>query len=95
MNISRNVKRLLVIIALSLIVILVSKSLLSRAVKNISIAAEKKLQAKAARQPASLAESAAEMSLSLESSSSPVTMCIMGVTDASSPVAAENTSTIH
>jgi hypothetical protein len=93
MNISRNVKRLLVIIALSLIVILVSKSLLSSAVKNLSIAAKKKQQVKVARLPPTLAGSAAEITPGLESSSVPVTTGNMNTSAESSPVAVENTAT--
>jgi len=95
MNISRNVKRILVIIALSLIVILVSKSLLSRAVKNLSIAAEKKQQAKVTRQPPTLAESAAEITPGLESSSVAITTGSVNAPAESPPVAVENTSTGH
>jgi len=95
MNISRNVKRLLLIIALSVIVILVSKSLLTRAVKNLSIAAEKKQQAKIARQPPALAESTAEITPGLESSSVAVTTGSVNTSVESPPVAVENTSTVH
>jgi hypothetical protein len=95
MNISRNAKRLIVIIALSLIVILVSKSLLSRTVKNLTIAAEKKQQAKVAKQAPALAGSAAEITAGLESSGVPATTGIMNTTVESSPVAVENTSTRH
>lgn len=49
MNVSRSVKRLMLIIVLSVIVILLSKSLLGKAVKNLSIAAEKKQHATGSR----------------------------------------------
>ena len=49
MNLSRQAKRLVVIIAVSIIIILLSKFLLSKAAKNLGLAAEKKLQAKAAK----------------------------------------------
>jgi len=67
MDISRSLKRVVLIIALSVIVILVSKSLLSRAVKNLNIEAQKKQQAKIAMQRAALPQSAP----SVETSSSP------------------------
>ena len=46
MDIPPYVKRLIVIIAISLIVIFVSKSLLRKAAKNLSAEAQKKQQAK-------------------------------------------------
>ncbi len=58
MNISRSVKRMAMIIFLAIVVILVSKSLLTKAAKNLSVAAEKKLQEKADKKNAAiLAES--------------------------------------
>jgi len=48
MDMSRSIKRLALILILAIFVILVSKSLLTRAVKNLSNEAEKKLQAKPA-----------------------------------------------
>jgi hypothetical protein len=90
MNISRNLKRLLLIIALSVIVILVSKSLLSKAVKNLTIEAEKKQLAKAGKLPARLPESAAEISSSLDMPT--VAAGSISAISASSPVAAEDSS---
>jgi hypothetical protein len=90
MNISRNVKRLLLIIALSVIVILVSKSLLTKAVNNLSIEAEKKLLAKAGKLPVRLPESAPAISSSLDISRSAVVAGNMSATSESSPVAVED-----
>ena len=49
MDISRSTKRLVIIFILAIVVILVSKSLLSKAAKNLSIEAQKKQQAKIAK----------------------------------------------
>lgn len=58
MEISRSLKRLAIIVVLAIIVILVSKSLLSKAAKNLSIEAEKKQQANMLKPAAIPAESA-------------------------------------
>lgn len=86
MNFSRSVKRLVIIIALSVVVILVSKSLLSKALKNLNIASQKKQQAQTSKLPATLPESAP----ALEVSSSPVASGSIETLVESSPVAAEN-----
>lgn len=58
MDMPRSVKRLIVIVVLAIGVILLSKSLLSKAVKNLSVAAEKKQQAQSAQSAKRLPESA-------------------------------------
>lgn len=58
MEISRSLKRLAIIVVLAIIVILVSKSLLSKAAKNLSLEAEKKQQANMLKPAAIPAESA-------------------------------------
>jgi hypothetical protein len=63
MDMSRSVKRLIVIVVLAIGVILLSKSLLSKAVKNLSVAAEKKQQAKSDQSAKRLPESAAAIVL--------------------------------
>lgn len=59
MDMSRSIKRLIVIVVLAIGVILLSKSLLRNAVKNLSVAAEKKQQAKSAQSAKRLPGSAA------------------------------------
>ena len=58
MEFSRSLKRLVMIVVLAIIVILVSKSLLSKAAKNLSLEAEKKQQANMLKPAAIPAESA-------------------------------------
>jgi hypothetical protein len=64
MDMSRSIKRLALIVLFAIIVILVSKSLLSKAAKNLSIEVEKKQQAKARKTPAILPESAPQGEIS-------------------------------
>lgn len=83
MDFSRYLKRLAIILVLAIIVIFVSKSLLSKAAKNLSLEAEKKQQMKANKPEAVPAESALdavipiasapETSLETAPQSSPVT----------------------
>lgn len=61
MNFSPNVKRLLVIIALSVIVIFISKSLLTKAAKNLSVEAERKRLAKSIKETPTLPIAATEI----------------------------------
>lgn len=49
MDVSRSVKRVALILVLAIIVIFVSKALLSKAAKNLRLEAEKKQQAKASK----------------------------------------------
>lgn len=58
MDMSRSIKRLAVIVLLAIVVILVSKSLLTRTVKNLNAEAEKQQQIKASQTPAAVPESA-------------------------------------
>jgi len=58
MDISRSVKRLALFVVLAIAVILLSKALLGKAVKNLGIEAEKKQQAQAIKNSASLPVSA-------------------------------------
>jgi hypothetical protein len=92
MNISRNVKRLLVIIALSMVIIVVSKSLLSRAVKNLSVEAERKQLEKIGKLQTISPESAPAASSLLELSSSSVADGSINVLVESSPASVENAS---
>ena len=74
MNISRSAKRLLMIVVLAIVVILVSKSLLSKAAKTLSVEAGKKQQTKAVKSTIPLPESAPIISDSfvMPAESSPV-----------------------
>lgn len=92
MNISRNVKRLLVIIALSMVIILVSKSLLTRAVKNLSVEAEKKQLENVSKLQTTLPQSAPSASSMLEQSSSSVAGGSMIILIESSPAFTEDAS---
>jgi sensor domain CHASE-containing protein len=58
MNFLQNNKRLVLIIVISLIVIFVSKALLSKAAKNLSLEAQKKQQLKSHQQLTTLPASA-------------------------------------
>lgn len=88
MDLSRSVKRLVVIIALAIVVILVSKSLLSKAARNLSIEAEKKQQAKAAKLPAAIPDSAPAIDLA----SSPAPSDTIATDYQSAPVTTENST---
>jgi hypothetical protein len=65
MDLSRSIKRLAIILVVAIIVILVSKSLLSKTVKNLAIEAEKKQQANIAKLRATLPASAPTQELSI------------------------------
>ena len=67
MDVTRRVKRLAMIVLLAITVILVSKSLLSKAVKNLNTQAEKKQQANDAKLRATLPASAPILELSVTS----------------------------
>jgi len=72
----QRVKRLIIIIAVSLIAILLAKSLLSRAVKNLNFETQKKQQAKLIKQSSILPASsptATSESNRIEATSSPAT----------------------
>lgn len=86
MDLSRSVKRLVVILALAIVVILVSKSLLSKAAKNLSIEAEKKQQAQLAKLRATLPPSAPAQDFSISSAPSGNMESFMQ----SAPLATEN-----
>lgn len=58
MDFARSIKRLAVIVLLAIVVILVSKSLLTRTVKNLNAEAGKQQQIKASPTPAAVPESA-------------------------------------
>ena len=58
MDFARSIKRLAVIVLLAIVVILVSKSLLTRTVKNLNAEAGKQQQIKASQTPAAAPESA-------------------------------------
>jgi len=96
MDISRSAKRLLIIVALSVIVILVSKSLLSKAVKNLNIAAEKKLQAKSSKLPV-LPESAPAQELPsvIDTSSAPLSAGSIETIAESTPVSIRSSTGDH
>jgi hypothetical protein len=93
MIVSRSVRRLLLIIALCMIVILLSKSLLGKAVKNLSIAAEKKQHASSKR--ISLAVPAPAVSAAVEMPSSAAAADSSGIQTEASAVAADNISAGH
>jgi len=63
MDLSRSAKRLIWILIFAIAVIFVSKSLLSKAAKNLSIAVEKKQQAKASKNTVILPASTPEDSV--------------------------------
>jgi len=96
MNVSRSVKRLMLIIVLSVIVILLSKSLLGKAVKNLSIAAEKKQHITSSKL-ATLTASAPALAVptALEISSSDVSAGSAVTEVESSVVAADRISAGH
>lgn len=58
MDLARSIKRLSVIVLLAIVVILVSKYLLTRTVKNLNAEAEKQQQLKASQTPVAVPESA-------------------------------------
>lgn len=88
MDMSRSVKRLLLIAVLAIFVILLSKSLLGTAVKNLGVEAERIQQAKAAKiHPTALPESAAEVTAAGADASSNTLANEPG----SAPVASGNT----
>lgn len=91
MDLSRSVKRLVVILALAIVAILVSKSLLSKAAKNLSIEAEKKQQAKTVKESATLLVSAVE-----ETSASAIGSTVtVAMEPESAPVATESSAAIQ
>lgn len=59
MELTRSMKRVAVIVLLAIVVILVSKSLLLKSVKNLNAEAEKQQQAKAIKDAATLPVAAA------------------------------------
>jgi hypothetical protein len=85
MDFSRTLKRLAIILVLAIIVIFVSKSLLSKAAKNLSLEAEKKQQAKVPKPEVISAESAPDAVIPI--TSAPET--IFDTAPQSSPVAAD------
>ena len=85
MDISRSAKRLLLIIAISIIAILVSKSLLSKAVKNLNAEAQKK-QAIADKQKLTTPEPSSD----LTTPSLITPQARSGIAAESSPTAAES-----
>lgn len=70
--VSRSVRRILMIIALCMIVILLSKSLLGKAVKNLSIAADRKQHASNKRATLAVSAPALAVPAPLEMPSSAV-----------------------
>ncbi|HUX91644.1 MAG TPA: hypothetical protein VMV48_13250 [Gallionellaceae bacterium] len=88
MNLSRSAKRLALLVVLSIFVVLLSKSLLGKAVKNLSIEAEKKQQARAAKNSAALPVSAVEVTSAVAEASSGAS----ATEPESAPGAAGNTS---
>ena len=88
MYVSRSVKRLLLIAVLAIFDILLSKSLLGTAVKNLGVEAERIQQAKAAKiHPAASPESAAEVTAASADASSDT----LATGPGSAPVASGNT----
>jgi len=88
MNLSRSAKRLVLLLALAIFVVLLSKFLLGKAVKNLSIEAEKKQQARGAKNSAALPVSAVEVTSAGADASSGAS----ATAPESAPVAAGNTS---
>ena len=84
MDISRSTKRLVIIFILAIVVILVSKSLLSKAAKNLSIEAQKKQQTKIAKPVSATVETVA----TVEITSTPADTTTLDASPQSSPVAA-------
>lgn len=87
MNLSRSAKRLALLVVLAIFVVLLSKSLLGKAVKNLNLEAEKIQQARAAKNSAALPVSAAKVT---NASSGAVASV-----PESTPIAGENTATGH
>ena len=67
MDLTRSIKRLAIILIVAIIVILVSKALLSKTVMSLAIEAEKKQQAKAAKLRATPPASVSAQELSVSS----------------------------
>jgi hypothetical protein len=91
MNLSRSAKRLVLLVVLAIFVVLLSKSLLGKAVKNLSIEAEKKQHARAAKNSAALPVSAADVTSAGTDASSGAS----ATEPESAPVAAGNTSAVQ
>jgi hypothetical protein len=86
MDFSRHLKRLAIILVLAIIVIFVSKSLLSKAAKNLSREAERKQQAKALKPTAVPVESTPDAVVPLASAPE----ASLETAPQSSPVAADS-----
>lgn len=91
MNLSRSAKRMVLLVVLAIFVVLLSKFLLGKAVKNLSIEAEKKQQARAANNSAALPVSAVEVTTAGADASSGA----WATEPESAPVAAGNTTAVQ
>jgi len=91
MDISRSVKRLALFVVLAIAVILLSKALLGKAVKNLGIEAEKKQQAQAIKNSASLPVSA--VAVAATSASSAASTDALASAPESAPVATASSVT--
>ena len=91
MNFLQNYKRIVLIIVISLIVIFVSKALLSKAAKNLSLEAQRKQQLKASQQLITMPASA----VVLDSASEQSTPVAIAIQAESASVIVEDTPARH
>lgn len=87
MELTRSMKRVGMIVLLAIVVILISKSLLLKSVKNLNAEAEKKQQAKAVKESVTLPVSAVEVN-SASTDTAPVE-------PESAPAATENSAAMQ